>query len=331
MRLITLDTETTGGAPARGDRCVEIGLVEMIDGAATGRTWQAYVNPGIPINYFAQKVHGITSAFLADKPSFADVAGDMLAFIDGAPCLAHNARFDRDMLMHDFRAAGLPLPRLKFHCTLPFAKAEVPAPSYNMDSLALALGIVTEKRGLHGALSDAVMLAGIVATIEERNPGAIARRIRPDQGISPYPSGWKVAEPVLPGLRPADRAGEASADLVHRDPAVDNRTEKLKAVIAEVNEQTGPMDERTFRKLRSGFDQWSSVKTRELSFIVANSSPGFQEEPAFQAMAPGVQNAALRWVCRGLLPERVLAWNEVRASLYEVPSRWAVEDASPEP
>jgi DNA polymerase III epsilon subunit-like protein len=45
MREIVLDTETTGLDPLGAHRVVEIGAVELLDHAATGRTFHCYLNP----------------------------------------------------------------------------------------------------------------------------------------------------------------------------------------------------------------------------------------------------------------------------------------------
>ncbi|PTX52318.1 DNA polymerase III epsilon subunit [Gemmobacter caeni] len=208
MRLIAIDTETTGASPARGDRCVEIGAVELIDGRLTGRTFQTYLNPDHPVAWQAQRVHGLTNRFLADKPRFAEIAPDLLDFIGDATCLAHNARFDRDMLLYDFRHAGLPVPTLRFFDTIPFAQARVRTPSYRLDQLALTLGVLKKGRGLHGALEDAEILGRVVEAIETRQPGALAAWMRGSAPLSPLPKGWQA--PPAPPTRLAAARPEPS-------------------------------------------------------------------------------------------------------------------------
>lgn len=206
MRLIAIDTETTGSAPAKGDRCVEIGAVELINGRFTGRTFQTYLNPERPVAWQAQRIHGLSDRFLADKPRLAEVAPDLLAFIGDAPCLAHNARFDRDMLLYDFRHAGLQVPALRFFDTIPFAQARVRAPSYRLDQLALTLGVLEKGRGLHGALEDAEILSRVVEAIEARQPGALAAWMRGSAPLNPFPKGWQAppAPPPVAKSPPSD-------------------------------------------------------------------------------------------------------------------------------
>ena len=94
MRQVVLDTETTGLEWQKGNRVVEIGCVELVERRPTGRTFQTYLNPDREFEPGAQEVTGLTREFLADKPRFADVADEFLAFIDGAELIIHNAAFD---------------------------------------------------------------------------------------------------------------------------------------------------------------------------------------------------------------------------------------------
>src|SRR3984885_10608747 len=94
MREIILDTETTGLDPLRGDRLVEIGCVEIFNRMPTGQTFHRHLNPEREMPAEALPVHGLSSEFLADKPLFAEVVEDFLAFIADAPLVIHNASFD---------------------------------------------------------------------------------------------------------------------------------------------------------------------------------------------------------------------------------------------
>ena len=93
MRQIILDTETTG-LDARSHRVIEIGCVELIERRPSGRVFHRYLNPQREVDRGAAEVHGLTDDFLADKPLFAQVVADFIAFIDGAELIIHNAAFD---------------------------------------------------------------------------------------------------------------------------------------------------------------------------------------------------------------------------------------------
>ena len=94
MRQIFLDTETTGLSPESGDRIVEIGCIEMVNRRLTGETRHVYLNPERKGSEEATRIHGLTDAFLADKPRFAEVADDLLGFLAGAEVIIHNAAFE---------------------------------------------------------------------------------------------------------------------------------------------------------------------------------------------------------------------------------------------
>lgn len=165
MRQIILDTETTGLDVAAGHRVIEIGLVELVNRRPTGRTFHHYLNPERAVDPEAAKVHGITDAMLQDKPRFAEVAADFLAFCEGAELLAHNAAFDAGFLDAELArltpAAG-PLGRLcRIVDTLAIAKQRHPGQRNSLDALCKRYFIDNSNRDLHGALLDARLLAEV--------------------------------------------------------------------------------------------------------------------------------------------------------------------------
>src|SRR4051812_22117018 len=107
MREIVFDTETTGLDPQRGDRMVEIGCFEMVNRVATGRTFHAYFNPERAMPAEAEAVHGLSDAFLADKPKFAERVADLMEFLADSPLVAHNAGFDFGFLNAELAICGL--------------------------------------------------------------------------------------------------------------------------------------------------------------------------------------------------------------------------------
>jgi DNA polymerase III subunit epsilon len=108
MREIVIDTETTGLDPLNGDRIVEIGAVELVNRSLTGHTYRCYLYPQRDMPGDAVAVHGLTAEFLRDKPLFAAVADDLLAFVGDAPLVAHNAGFDIAFLNAELKRAGKP-------------------------------------------------------------------------------------------------------------------------------------------------------------------------------------------------------------------------------
>jgi DNA polymerase-3 subunit epsilon len=164
MRQVFLDTETTGLDAAGGDRIIEIGCLEMNNRRLTERRLHVYLNPERPNNPEAVKVHGLTDDFLADKPLFASVADELLAYLEGAEVIIHNAAFDVGFLDAEFRRLGRPpLAQCvaKVTDTLAMAREQFPGKSNSLDALCRRLEVDNSQRTLHGALLDAGLLAEV--------------------------------------------------------------------------------------------------------------------------------------------------------------------------
>ena len=166
MRQIVFDLETTGFKFSEGHRIVEIGAVEMVNGAVTGRTYHAYVNPERDMPEEAYRVHGLSGEFLSDKPRFADagVAPAFVDFVGGADLVAHNGiAFDLPFLNAELGAASLPVFDNKIVDTLHLARRKFPGAPANLDALCARFGIDTKERERdgHGALLDSRLLAEV--------------------------------------------------------------------------------------------------------------------------------------------------------------------------
>ena len=163
-RQIVLDTETTGINPRLGNRIIEIGCVEMIERKLTGNNYHVYLNPDRDSEEGALAVHGLTTAFLSDKPRFADVVTDFMEYVKGAEIIIHNAPFDLGFLNSELDKLGMP----KFEesvgtiiDTLVQAKELHPGKRNSLDSLCDRYEISNSHRVLHGALLDAEILAEV--------------------------------------------------------------------------------------------------------------------------------------------------------------------------
>lgn len=162
MREIILDTETTGLDPATGDRIVEIGAVELLNHLPTGRTFHVYINPERDMPKEAEAVHGLSTAFLSDKPVFAAIAQDFLAFISDATLIIHNASFDVSFLNAELGFLGHPsIPPERVVDTLHIARQKHPGAANSLDALCRRYGIDNSKRTKHGALLDSELLAEV--------------------------------------------------------------------------------------------------------------------------------------------------------------------------
>lgn len=165
MRQIVLDTETTGLEVRQGHRLIEIACVEMIERRPTGRHYQTYLNPDRAIDEGARQVTGIEDEFLLDKPHFADVVEEFLAFIDGAEVIIHNATFDVGFINAELARLGESFGRLEDRCsvldTLMMARERYPGQRNSLDALCKRLGVDNSARDLHGGLIDAQLLADV--------------------------------------------------------------------------------------------------------------------------------------------------------------------------
>ncbi len=162
IREIILDTETTGLDPANGDRVVEIGAVELLNHLPTGRTFHVYINPERDMPPEAEAVHGLSAAFLKDKPTFDKIAGDFLDFIGDAVLVIHNASFDVGFLNAELSFLRLgPIPPERVVDTLHLARQKHPGAANSLDALCRRYGIDNSKRTKHGALLDSELLAEV--------------------------------------------------------------------------------------------------------------------------------------------------------------------------
>ena len=158
-RQILLDTETTG-LEAREHRVIEIGCIELRNRRFTAeQRW--YLNPDRDSDPGALAVHGLTTAFLADKPRFHQIADEVIEFLRGAELLIHNAAFDVGFMDKEFERAGRP-ERIANLCTVTdtvhMAKRLHPGQKASLDALCKRYGVDNSHRELHGALLDARLL-----------------------------------------------------------------------------------------------------------------------------------------------------------------------------
>ena len=163
-RQIVLDTETTGLSAESGDRIIEIGCVELLNRKLTGNNLHFYINPERDSHEDALRVHGLTTEFLRDKPKFAEVADEILRYLEGAEIIIHNAAFDVGFLDKELERLGKPVFTSfvsEVTDTLAMAKQLYPGKRNSLDALCDRLGVDNSGRTLHGALLDAELLADV--------------------------------------------------------------------------------------------------------------------------------------------------------------------------
>ena len=212
-REIVLDTETTGLDPRKGDRVVEIACIELRDYVPTGEHFHCYINPQRDMPPEAQRVHGLTEVFLADKPLFAHetVAAAFLDFVGDATLIAHNASFDRAFINDELDRAGLPMiAESQWIDTLALAQKRFPGMRNSLDALCQRFKISLAEREKHGALIDTKLLAQVYLELR----GGRERRLDFDPltaAILAGPLGVKTLygrrlRPLAPRITDAERA-----------------------------------------------------------------------------------------------------------------------------
>lgn len=164
-RQIVLDTETTGLSTSDHHRIIEIGCIELVNRQRTYQDFHAYVNPHRTIDAAALAVHGITADFLADKPTFSEIVQHLLAYLEGAELIMHNAAFDLAFLDYELSLLGSQYTPLKEYCsvldTLVYAREKHAGQRNSLDALCKRYRVDNTNRKLHGALLDAELLAEV--------------------------------------------------------------------------------------------------------------------------------------------------------------------------
>ncbi len=202
VREIVLDTETTGLDPDAGHRLVEVAAIELINHLPTGQKFQRYLKPECDIAPEAQAIHGLTAAFLADKPVFAEIVAELLAFIGSARLIIHNAEFDLKFLNAELKTLGFPpLPSSRAIDTVQLARRKFPGAPASLDALCQRFNINNAHRTLHGALLDAELLSEVyLELIGGRQSHLSLEGEEAGAGLSP--SEFKVTAQARPGRVP---------------------------------------------------------------------------------------------------------------------------------
>jgi len=179
-----IDVETTGASP-QVDRITEIGIIELKDDGSISE-WSTLVNPQTRIPEFIERLTGISNAMVADAPTFAEIAAELLDRLRGRLFVAHNARFDYAFIRNELKRLDITF-RADTLCTVRLSRRLYPQYyKHNLDSLIQRLGISMEER--HRALADARVLAVFLQRLpQEHTPETIDSAIR-----------HVMARPVLP-------------------------------------------------------------------------------------------------------------------------------------
>jgi DNA polymerase-3 subunit epsilon len=227
MRQIFLDTETTGLSPDNGDRLIEIGCLEMVNRRLTGKHLHLYVNPERPSSEEAIKVHGITNEFLADKPRFAEVFEQLIAYVAGAEVIIHNAAFDVGFLDAELKRVerdGFRKHVAKVTDSLLMAREMFPGKSNSLDALCRRLEVDNSNRTLHGALLDAGLLAEVDIRMTRGQDSLVI-----EAGSATSAAGASTAEPL----------SSLGAFTLHAARVSDDERMAHDAVLADLDKASG--------------------------------------------------------------------------------------------
>jgi len=210
MREIVLDTETTGLDPVQGHRMVELGCIELLNRIPTGASFHAYLNPERDMPAEAEAIHGLTADFLKDKPRFAEVVDEFLAFIGDAPLVIHNAGFDHNFLCAELkRVEREMIARERLVDTLFLARRKHAVGPYSLDALCVRYGIDNSRRTKHGALLDAELLAEVYVELigaRQAQLGLAESREHHVIGVEGVAAVRARPEQLAPRLSEAERA-----------------------------------------------------------------------------------------------------------------------------
>ncbi len=221
MREVVLDTETTGLEPAQGHRVVEVGAVELVNHIPSGKSFQRYLDPERDMPEDAERVHGLTRAFLSGHRRFAEEADALLAFIGDAKLVMHNAPFDLGFLNAELERIGKPpIPPARTLDTLALARRKYPGAPASLDALCKRFGVDRSAREKHGALLDAALLTEVyLELIGGRQPALGLQRMAaaaPDAAGTPRVARARTPRPHAPSE--AEAAAHAAFIATLKDP-----------------------------------------------------------------------------------------------------------------
>ena len=225
-RLVVLDTETTGLEVSKGHRVIEVGCIELVERRPSGRHFHYYLNPQRDIDVGAQQVTGLTLEFLADKPLFAQVVDEFLAFVAGAELIIHNAAFDVGFLDAELQRAGAAVRTLadcaRITDTLALARERYPGKRNSLDALCSRLDIDNAHRTLHGALLDAQLLAEVYLAMTSGQADLVLAASQVDNVAA-----GEAFTPRPIGERPPIRVQRASLDELQQHQTMLDQLDKV--------------------------------------------------------------------------------------------------------
>jgi len=226
MREIVLDTETTGLNAANGDRIIEIACLELTNHIPTGRQFQRYLNPERLVSADAFAIHGLSDAFLADKPRFAEILAELEAFIQDSPLVIHNAEFDIGFINAELaRIERPPLDPTRAVDTVQIARRKFPGAPASLDALCKRFGIDNSARTKHGALLDVELLAEVYLELVGGRQAGLALLAEPAMAVGAALEADATARAT--GARPARHFAPNPEELAAHGELVKSLTDPI--------------------------------------------------------------------------------------------------------
>ncbi|MEU3046259.1 TerD family protein [Streptomyces sp. NPDC006984] len=262
-----VDVETSGLRPGR-DRVLSLAVLTLdAHGNRTGE-FSTLLNPGCdpgPVH-----IHGLTSARLADAPTFEEIAPQVGALLSGRVLVAHNAQFDYDFLAHEFARVRSWVPVSRRLCTLALNRLVGPAtPDLRLGTLAVHYGVPQEKA--HDARDDVRVLSGILrgslGAAEQLGLSLPLLECPPRQDYRPY-----IPKTPCPYRNPGRL--EPGAELV----------QGMKVAIT--GETRVSREELVARSVAAGLNMMTSVSGR--TSVVVTNDPGAASGKLLRAATEGV-------------------------------------------
>ncbi|NKQ35492.1 MAG: WYL domain-containing protein [Chloroflexi bacterium] len=210
--IVILDTETTGLMPQMGHRVVEIGAIRLENWQEVGQI-NSLIQPGRKMDAGASRVNGISDADLVGQPAFSDIANDLLALLDGALVVAHNAPFDAgfvgmEYFIHSFaRQEDFPAFNNPWLCTLQMARRQFYFGRNNLGHIARQLGVRMGRshRALNDVYTTAEILKRMVHDLDKRGLSTVGDLLHAQGGVIYAPPPPQVFLPDV--IREAVRDG----------------------------------------------------------------------------------------------------------------------------
>ena len=225
--FVVVDVETTGLSAHFGDRICEVGIVR-VQGDQILDTYQTLVNPQRPISPGARRVNGLRDEDVSKAPLFAEIAGEVLARIDGAALVCHNARFDLSFLDAELSRLGLAWQPVGAIDTLEIARRYYNFGSNSLSAVADRLGIQTPQA--HRALGDALTTFQVFRRFQRKLAGQNL-----DLAGSYRPARAQVEDVILPPEIQEALAGNGAVVISYIDARGDETTRMItpRRVLAE--------------------------------------------------------------------------------------------------